>query len=213
MVESQIRPNGVRDPSLLDAFAVIPRELFVRPDQKPLAYMDGAIAVVPAKGDRPARALLPPMILAKMLELAAPQLHERALDVGGVTGYSAAILARLCKDVHALETDDVLAADMKKRLEAVAAGSVRVHAGPLEKGVDEAKPFDVVILNGAVAEEPEGLFPQLAEGGRLLAIVRKGWLGRAFLFTKNAGAVSGRPVFDAGADVLPGFEVKPQFVF
>jgi protein-L-isoaspartate(D-aspartate) O-methyltransferase len=68
-------------------------------------------------------------------------------------------------------------------------------------------------VNGGVAAEPEALLGQLAAGGRLAVIVRKGWLGHCYLYCKSSGAVSGRPVFDAGAEILPGFEAKPQFVF
>src|SRR5579883_2250973 len=108
MVESQIRPCGVRDVNILEAFASLPRERFVSEEQMPLAYRDEDIPVVPAKGTSPARCLLPPMVLARMLQHASPRPSERALDVGGVTGYSAAILSRLCGDVHALETDEGL---------------------------------------------------------------------------------------------------------
>ncbi len=68
-------------------------------------------------------------------------------------------------------------------------------------------------MNGAVSAEPKELLDQLAEGGRLVTIVRKGWQGHAFLFEKASGVVSGRPVFDTGAEFLPGFEPKPEFVF
>ena len=76
-----------------------------------------------------------------------------------------------------------------------------------------SKPYDFILLNGSVAEEPKELFGQLAEGGRLVAIIRRGWLGHAYLYTKSSGAVSGRPIFDAAAETLPGFEKHPYFVF
>ena len=119
MVESQIRPYGVRDARILEAFASLPRELFVGEDQKPLAYCDEAIPVaIATAGGSKERRLLPPMVLARMLQHAAPRPSDRALDIGGVTGYSAAILSRLCGEVHALETDEGLAAEMRRRLSA-----------------------------------------------------------------------------------------------
>lgn len=213
MVESQIRPNGVRDSLILNAFATVPREVFVPENQKAIAYMDDALLAVAATAESPRRYLLPPMVLARLLQYAAPSGANHVLDIGGVTGYSAAILAQLCGKVHALEASASLASNMRECLERAGVNSVSVHSGPLNKGVGESKPFDFILVNGGVAEEPKELFGQLAEGGRLAAIIRNGWMGHAYLFSKNAGVVSGRAIFDAGAEILPGFEAKPQFVF
>jgi protein-L-isoaspartate(D-aspartate) O-methyltransferase len=211
MVESQIRPNGVRDPAILNAFATLPREKFVPDEQSSLAYMDEALPVYRGAGS--SRTLLPPMVLARLLQFAAPSRKDHALDVGGVTGYSAAILADICATVDALEASDELAASMKQYLRKAGIGGISVHSGPLNRGLDALKPFDLILINGGVQEEPKMLFEQLAEGGRLVAIVRKGWLGHGCLFSKSAGVVSGRAIFDAGVDVLPGFEAAPHFVF
>jgi len=213
MVESQIRPNAVRDPLILNAFATLPREAFVPESQKALAYMDEAVLVLPAAEGSPPRYLLPSMVLAKLLQGAAVSPSDHALDIGGATGYSAAVLAQICRKVEALETSEALAGAMKQNLKAANAEQVSVHHGPLNRGVDASKPYDLILLNGSVAEEPKELFDQLAEGGRLVTIIRRGWQGHAVLFTKSSGAVSGRPIFDAAAEYLPGFEKHPNFVF
>ncbi len=213
MVESQIRPNGVRDPRVLNAFASMPRECFVPEGQKALAYMDEAVLAAPATPHSPARYLLPPMVLARMLQFAGPSETDHALDVGGATGYSAALLAKICKTVHALEASELLAARTGQCLRHVGIETVKVHNGPLDAGVATEKPFDLILVNGGVSKEPKDLLDQLAEGGRLITVIRKGWHGHAYLFTKASGIVSGRPVFDAGAEFLPGFEPKPEFVF
>jgi len=213
MVESQIRPNAVRDPLILNAFATLPREAFVPESQKALAYMDEAVPVLPATEGSPPRYLLPSMVLAKLLQGAAVSPSDHALDIGGATGYSAAVLAQICRKVEALETSEALAGAMKQNLKAANAEQVSVHHGPLNRGVDASKPYDLILLNGSVAEEPRELFDQLAEGGRLVTIIRRGWQGHAVLFTKSSGAVSGRPIFDAAAEYLPGFERHPNFVF
>ncbi len=213
MVESQIRPNNVRDPRVLNAFATLPREVFVPEAQKMLAYMDEAVLAAPASGEFPARHLLPPMTLARMLQSASLSPADHALDAGGATGYSAAVLAQLCGKVDALESSEALAEMTRRNLKSANVAGVTVHRGALEKGLEAAKPFDFILVNGAAAEEPRELFAQLAEGGRLAVILRRGWYGHAFLFSKSAGAVSGRAIFDAGADYLPGFEPVSQFVF
>jgi protein-L-isoaspartate(D-aspartate) O-methyltransferase len=213
MVESQIRPNGVRDPHVLNAFASVPRECFVPDGQKGLAYMDEAVLAAPATPHSPARYLLPPMVLARLLQFAGPAETSRALDVGGATGYSAAILAKTCGTVHALEASELLAARTAQCLSHAGIAVAGVHHGALEAGLASEKPFDLILVAGGVASEPKALLDQLAEGGRLVTIIRKGWHGHAYLFTKASGVVSGRPVFDAGAEFLPGLEPKPEFVF
>ncbi len=213
MVELQIRPNGVRDPRILDAFATLPREAFVADEQKALAYMDKEVLAVAGEADTPPRYLLPPMVLARMLQAASPSQGDRALDVGGATGYSAAALARICGKVNALETSEALADAARRCLKAAAIEGVQVHHGPLDRGLTAAKPFDVILLNGSVAEQPKELFLQLAEGGRLVTIIRRGWLGQAWLFSRMSGSVSGRIIFDATVEYLPGFEHNPQFCF
>ena len=213
MVESQIRPNGVRDPLILNAFATLPREAFVPEAQKALAYMDEPVVAVPAMEGSPARYLLQPMVLAKLLQGAAIAQSDHALDIGGATGYSAAVLAQICRKVEALEASESLAETMRQSLAAANVANVSVHHGPLNQGLYDSKPYDFILLNGSVAEEPKELFAQLAEGGRLVAIIRRDWLGHAYLYTKSSGAVSGRPIFDAGAEYLPGFEKHSHFVF
>jgi protein-L-isoaspartate(D-aspartate) O-methyltransferase len=213
MVESQIRPNGVRDPLILNAFATLPREAFVPESQKALAYMDEPVVAVPATEESPPRYLLPPMVLARLLQSAAIAQSDHALDIGGATGYSAAVLAQICRKVEALEAHESLAETIRRSLAAANVQNVSVHHGPLNKGLDDSMPYDFILLNGSVAEEPKELFGQLAEGGRLVAIVRRGWQGHAYLYTKSAGGVSGRPIFDASAEYLPGFEKHSCFVF
>jgi protein-L-isoaspartate(D-aspartate) O-methyltransferase len=213
MVESQIRPNGVRDPRVLNALASVPRECFVPEGQKTLAYMDGAVLAAPATPHSPARHLLSPMVLARMLQFAGPFETDRALDVGGATGYSAAILAKTCGTVHALEASELLAARTEQCLRAAGIQTVKVHHGALDAGLATEKPFDLILVAGGIAGEPKLLLDQLADGGRLVTVIRKGWHGHAYLYTKASGIVSGRPVFDAGAEFLPGFEPKPEFVF
>src|SRR5271165_6164178 len=150
MVESQLRPNGVRDPLILNAFASLPREWFVPEDQRALAYRDEAVPVIAAKPGTPARYLLPTMVLARMLQFAAPQAKDRALDIGGATGYSAAVLSRLCKSVDALEESEQTASETKQCLEQAGVKGVAVHAGPLTAGLPGSN-LDLIVISGAVA--------------------------------------------------------------
>jgi protein-L-isoaspartate(D-aspartate) O-methyltransferase len=211
MVESQIRPNGVRNPRIINAFATTPRELFVPENMKPLAYIDEALRIEPDSGGRP-RFLLPPMILARLLEYGEPGPSDKVLVIGAATGYSAAVLAKLCGQVWALEESDALTERMQACLQAAKSAEVHIVRGPLNRGYEPEQPYDLILLDGFAAEEPRGLFGQLAEGGRLLALIGGRWHGQAHVFTKSSGVVSGRPVFDASGEILPGFEAQPQFV-
>jgi protein-L-isoaspartate(D-aspartate) O-methyltransferase len=189
----------------------LPRERFVPAERAALAYLDGDLAVSPA--GRPARHLLEPMVLAKLVQALELEAGDRVLDVGCATGYSAALLARLAGEVVALEEDAELAAAARRALGELGLANVEVVTGPLRDGAPARGPYDAVLLQGAVEVVPEHLFAQLKDEGRLAAVVQSGPIGRAMLHVRAAGVVSRRPLFDAGAAPLPGFEAPRGFVF
>ena len=211
MVDGQIRPNDVRDLRIIAAMLEIPRERFVSPSNAGFAYAD---LDVPAGTDsKSARRLLKPMVLAKMVQAAAVGASDRVLDVGCATGYSSALLARLAESVVAVEEEEVLAKMAEQALGDLHTNNVTVVTGPAIKGWPARAPYDVIFLNGATEVVPKSLFGQLKAEGRLIAIVGRGPAGRAMLYRCVQGNVSGWPVFDATAAVLPGFAEPPVFVF
>lgn len=213
MVESQIRPNQVTDARLLRALMDIPREMFVPASLRTLAYMEQDIVLAPARHGIPERRLLPPMPLARLIQLAEVELGDLVLDVGCATGYSTAILSRLAESVVGLECDQGLAEQASQTLMELEADNAAIVTGPLRDGYASEGPFDVILLNGSVADVPEGLLSQLKDGGSLVAIIAAHGLGQAIVYRNEAGRVSQRPAFDAGGPPLPGFERKKQFVF
>ena len=217
MVESQLRPNEVTDTRLLAAMRTLPRERFVPLSLKKLAYMDEGIEVFPAIDGAPARFLLAPMVLARLVQLAVVEPHDTVLDVGCATGYSTAVLARLGRQVIGLEPEPELAEEASRTLRELHIANAEIVTGELAKGHPAKAPYDVILINGSVQEVPETLLSQLAEGGRFAAIVKGGAntasQGRAYLFVKVGGEASGVPHFDAGARALPGFAPKPCFTF
>ena len=134
------------------------------------------------------------------------------LDVGSATGYSAAVLARLAADVVALEQDADLVR-IASELLANAVGKVEVTQGSLIEGFKNGAPYDVIFVNGAIEAQPDTLLEQLAEGGRLVTILRENGQSRAWLFLKEQGRVGRRPDFDADAPLLAGFKKRIGFVF
>lgn len=213
MIESQIRPNNVTDPRLLEALYRTPRENYVPPSLRSLAYMDGPLRVEPAHDDRPARYLLAPMVLAKLMQLAAVKEDSHVLDIGPATGYSAAILAQLAKDVVAVECDPGLSALAKDALEAQQIENVKHVTNALHEGAANDAPFDVIFINGRLNEAPEGLLKQLAPEGRLVAVIGSEISAKAQLFTKMDERIQVVADFDAGTPLLPGFEKKHEFAF
>ncbi|WP_088343195.1 MULTISPECIES: protein-L-isoaspartate O-methyltransferase [Rhodomicrobium] len=213
MIESQIRPNAVTDPELLKALAETPREIFVPPSLRSLAYMDAPLRVEAARDGNPARYLLAPMVFAKLAQIARVRRTERVLDVGPATGYSTAILARLAKSVVALECDAGLAALAKDALAAQGVQNAELAIGPLNLGVPERAPYDVIFMNGRLACAPDKLLDQLAPGGRLIAVTGSETSAKARIFANVDSSVQETIEFDANADLLPGFESRKIFAF
>jgi protein-L-isoaspartate(D-aspartate) O-methyltransferase len=205
MVESQLRPNKVTDPALLDALASVPRELFVPALLRDVAYVDEDI---PLGGGR---FLMEPMILGRLLELASVRRSDVVLVVGAGLGYSAAVLARIAGRVVALDGESTQ--QVAQMLQGLGAANVAVVAGSLADGAPQLAPFDVILFDGAVDSVPPAIIEQLAEGGRLVAVIRAPGIGRATLLTRQAGIVASRVAFDAAVPRLPGFEAAAAFVF
>ena len=207
MVESQIRPNRVTDPYILEAIAELPREAFVPKALAGVAYVDEAI---PIGGGR---YMMEPMVLARLLQAAEVHEDDIALLVGCGSGYEAAILSWLASAVVAVESDGELAKKASDIMADINIDTVAVVEGDLGMGFARQAPYDVIVINGAVAEIPTAISEQLSEGGRLLAIVGEGPMGKATRVTKNNGVLSSRVVFDAGTPNLAGFEASPSFSF
>ncbi len=208
MVESQVRPSDVTDRRIMAAMQDIARERFVPEGQRSLAYMDEAIPFGRGRG------LLAPRIFARLVQLGNIGADDRVLDVGCLTGYSAAVLARLAGHVTALESDAGFARSAQIELAAKPAAIVDVITGALAAGHAAGAPYDVIIVEGGTERMPEALIDQLAPGGRLVAIEASGRrLGQAVIITKNASGLTKRVAFEASGFLLPGFEKPAAFTF
>jgi protein-L-isoaspartate(D-aspartate) O-methyltransferase len=199
MVDGQVRTADVTDLRIIAAMQEVPRERFA-PGREAIAYLD---ADLPVAGGR---ALLKPMVLAKLLQAAEIGPDDTVLDVGCATGYSAAVLSRLAASVVAL--DETADAPMLAGL-----SNVTVVTGPLPAGWEKAAPYDVIMVEGAAEVVPQALFGQLKEGGRLLGVVGAMPMGKAKIFRMSGGHVSAHELFDAAAPALKVFAKPPAFVF
>ncbi len=207
MVDSQVRPNKVNDPRIIGAMRALPRERFVPPRLAPLAYSD---ADVPLGNGR---AMVEPMVIARLVQLAAVRGGERALVVGAGSGYGAALLAACGARVTALEDDVALVALARGALADVA--DVTLVSGPLADGWPAGAPYDVVFIEGAVEDIPPALAAQLRPvSGRLVAVrAAPGGVGQAVLGEMSPTGLNLRAEFDCTAPVLPSLRRVPGFVF
>ena len=122
-------------------------------------------------------------------------------------------MSYLAGTVVALESNESLAKQANETLAELSIDTVAIIDGGLVRGYARQAPYDVILINGAVSEIPEPLSKQLAEGGRLVAIVGEGPYGKGTLVTRYNDVVTSREVFDAGTPTLPGFEPVSTFLF
>jgi protein-L-isoaspartate(D-aspartate) O-methyltransferase len=212
MVERQVRTFDVTDQAVIARMLAVAREKFLPESLATLAYSDFALEL-PGPGGAPRR-LLAPLIFARMVQASVVGPQDRVLDVGGATGYSAAVLGGLALSVIALESDADFVSKARTCL-ATEPLPVKVVQGDLTAPPAGDGPFDLIFINGAVEANFEPMLNALAPRGRLLTVFRgAGLVPRAVRFDKDdLGEVGRRALFDAPASTLPGFEKAPAFVF
>jgi protein-L-isoaspartate(D-aspartate) O-methyltransferase len=213
MVDSQLRTYDVFAIPVLAAMEAVPRERFVPVGRESLAYIDQDIPVSDGIAGAERRFMLKPMVLGRMIQALEVEAGARALDVASGLGYSAAVLARLGAHVVALESTEAAAQASRQRLASVGIENVAVVSGPLDQGYPHGAPYDIVLVNGLIEVRPQRLLNQLADGGRLACVERRGRAGRAVLYVRSGDAFGSRAIFDAGAPELPAFKADPGFVF
>jgi protein-L-isoaspartate(D-aspartate) O-methyltransferase len=208
MVENQIRTNRVTDPLVVAAMNELPREAFVPEALQGVAYVDEDIPL--GRG----RSLMEPLTTALMLQAAEIGPEDVVLDIGCGTGYASAAMARMASAVVALENDSDLAAHAVSALADLGLDTVAVVDGSLQSGYPRQAPYDVIFFGGGVEEIPSVITDQLADGGRMVAVVYdKRGVGKGTLFVRVGDVVSRRELFDASTPMLPGFERETTFEF
>ncbi len=162
MVESQIKSRGVKDPRVLSAMLKVERHLFVPDDLKDSAYSDQALPI--GEG----QTISQPYIVALMTELLELKGDEKVLEVGTGSGYQAAILAELAKEVFTIEIVEKLGLSAQKLLAELGYKNIHVKIGDGYQGWPEQAPFDAIIVTCAPDHIPKPLLDQLKDGGRMV---------------------------------------------
>ena len=214
MVDGQVRPNKVIDPRIIRAMRTLPRERFLPPHLASLAYVDEDVALPGG------RALVEPMVIARLVQLLQVRGGEAGLVVGAGTGYGAALLASIGARVTALEDDPALLAIARNALGGMA---VTLVEGPVAAGWPGAAPYDFILIDGAVSTIPDTLADQLKPHGRLATVVQaagngggQGVLAEPVQTPgQHAGAhrLRAQPFFDCTTPLLPQLRPRPAFTF
>ena len=208
MVEQQIRPWEVLDQDVLDLLYVVPREEFVPPAHRALAFTDMEIPI--GEGER----MWAPRVEARVLQELAPRKVDRVLEVGTGSGYLTALLAHRTAHVHSVEIKPALAAFGKANLERHGADNVTLEVGDAARGWSQHAPYDLVVLTGSTPVLPQSWLAQLAPGGRLFAVVGDAPVMTARLVQCAAeGAFRTVDLFETILAPLVNAEHPPRFRF
>ena len=191
MVAEQIQARGVRNPEVLKAMRVTPRHLFVPAPMRPQAYQDSPLPI--GNG----QTISQPYIVAVMTELLEPAKTQKVLEIGTGSGYQAAVLSPLVKQLFSIEIVPQLAKESSDLLKKLNYTNVTVRAGDGYLGWPEESPFDRIIVTAAPPEIPKALLDQLKPGGKLVAPVGRSVLEQDLVVIEKGadGKLRQRSVF------------------
>jgi len=187
MVEEQIRRRGVDEPAVLDAMTDVPRHMFVPPELRDGAYLDGPQPIGSGQ------TISQPFIVALMTAYLELDGNEKVLEIGTGSGYQAAILARLAKEVYTIEIREELGKNAEKTLRDLGFENIHFRIGDGHAGWPEAAPFDGIIVTAAPEKVPEDLIRQLKVGARLVIPVGE-FFQDLLVITKTADGIERRQV-------------------
>ncbi len=162
MVETQIKARGIKDEKVINAMLKVERHLFVPPQYRKYAYEDTPLPI--GEG----QTISQPYIVALMTELLELKGNEKVLEIGTGSGYQAAILAEIAREVYTIEIIESLAKSAEERLKKLGYKNIKVKCGDGFLGWKEYAPFDRIIVTCAPSSIPPPLLEQLAEGGKMV---------------------------------------------
>jgi protein-L-isoaspartate(D-aspartate) O-methyltransferase len=197
MVDEQIRQRGIREREVLKAMEQVPRHLFVPESVRPKAYEDAALPIGPG------RAIYQPYVVALMTSLLDLDRGDKVLEVGTGTGYHAAILSRIAREVYSIEIDSTAASQASKRLAGLGYPNVFVRAGDGYQGWPDKGPFDAILLSVAPPRVPKPLIDQLRVGGKMVVPVG-GFFQDLLVITKTADGLEKRTVIPVRVAPMAG---------
>jgi protein-L-isoaspartate(D-aspartate) O-methyltransferase len=208
MVEQQVRPWEVPDPSVLDAMMIVPRENFVPDEYQLLAFSD--IRIPLGHG----QSMFAPKWEGRLLQALAPQTHERALEIGTGSGYLAALLGRLCKEVISIDIHADFVSAATRRLRLASISNVTCISGDGIEGHPTEGPYDLIAVTASSPLRRVLIEQQLAPGGRLFMVVGTGPVMDAMLITRDLNdTFTASSLFELEVEPLIGAALQPRFEF
>ncbi|MCF8719589.1 protein-L-isoaspartate(D-aspartate) O-methyltransferase [Nitrospina gracilis Nb-211] len=183
MVNEHLRGRDISDPRVLEAMRRVPRHKFVLPSQEPFAYSDFALPI----GHH--QTISQPYVVALMTQALELKPGDRVLEIGTGSGYQAAVLSELVREVYTIEIVEPLANQARDRLQKLGYNNVSVRHGDGYKGWPEHAPFDAIVITAAAPEVPQPLIDQLKTGGRMVLPVEAGMAQELLLIRKRADGV------------------------
>lgn len=184
MVKAQLKRRGIRDERVLDAFGSVPREEFVRPEDRHKAYFDEPLKIGCGQ------TISQPYIVALTCQALEISPDNRALEIGTGSGYETAVLARLCREVISVERIPELADSAAERLRELGAENVKILLRDGTLGIPEYSPYDAIAVTAAAPSIPETLADQLVDGGRMVIPIGNRVLQELLLFRKSSSGLS-----------------------
>lgn len=189
MVETQLAQRGIKDKAVLEAMRKVPRHLLVPEKIRDYAYEDRPLPI--GEG----QTISQPFIVAFMTELIKPTKDMRVLEIGTGSGYQAAVLAEIVKEVYTIEIFEGLGKRAEQDLNSLGYHNIHIRIGDGYKGWPEAAPFDAIIVTAAPEKIPQPLIDQLAEGGKMIIPVgEEGKVQQLILGEKTKGKFKTRYV-------------------
>ena len=211
MIDGQLKPMGINNPIILEAFENVPREIFIDKDKSSLSYHEGNILI------KNNRWLLSTMVIARLINCVNISNEDIILEIGACSGYTTAILEKLCSLVVGVEVDGELRDIANKALTKIEANSAIIVDGDHKDGNLKSAPYDKIFIFGAVPLVPDTLFKQLSENGSLITVVKNDnnikSCGKAVVFKKNKDIISSSNIFDVEVPFMEGFSIKEGFNF
>ncbi|HEA47543.1 MAG TPA: protein-L-isoaspartate(D-aspartate) O-methyltransferase [bacterium] len=202
MVKTQIEARGIKDKRVLRVIRTVPRHRFVLPIYQKMAYSDRPLPIGFGQ------TISQPYIVALMTESLRLKGDEKVLEIGTGSGYQAAILAKLAKEVYTIEIISGLAKRAEKTLKRLGYENIEVKYGDGYLGWPEYAPFDAIIVTAAPDHIPQPLIDQLAEGGRMIVPVGKYPWQVLKLIQKKGGQIITSDITDVLFVPMTGEEIK-----
>ena len=210
MVEQQVRTWDVLDYRVLDVLHAIPREEFVRPEHRAMAYADVELPVLTSLADGATEKLFKPVIDGRILQSIALSGDEEVLEIGTGSGYTTACLAKLARRVTSVERRADFAELAERRLKALGIFNLSIACADAFNGYAPAHKFDVIVLGGAVAELPGVLWQMLNPNGRIFAVRGLSPVMDAVVLSGNAKLPKTLSLFETDLPYLRGAEPAPS---